>query len=156
MIKYPTGTEIREAQRKQFEELQKIGIKTSEIGKKPRKAKFNNKKYVLDGYKFDSGLEMSYYQYLKNLKLDFKVHEKFTVHDAFKCHGKHERAITYTPDFVRYQDGELLCAYDTKGGKATQTDASSLRMKLFMSYYDVPLYIVTWDKDTQTFVEKQK
>ena len=53
-----------------------------------------------------------------------------------------ERARHYTPDFD-YREGEQLVAEEIKGGKATMTDAASLRMSLFRRRYtDIELRVV--------------
>ncbi|MDH5108486.1 DUF1064 domain-containing protein [Lentilactobacillus kefiri] len=122
------------------------------------RAKFNNSKQEIDGYKFDSKVEAAYYLHLKNLKLDFKIHEKFEIQPAFYLDNPHKResACTYKPDFSIYEDGELISVVDVKGNRATLTEASRLRMKIFMSKYKVPVVIATLDYRTGIFQERVK
>ncbi|GHP12997.1 hypothetical protein YK48G_04220 [Lentilactobacillus fungorum] len=123
----------------------------------PPKAKFNNHKNIVDGHKFDSKIEAAYYQQLKNLKLDFKVHEKFEIQEAFDLpDGHHIRHCVYTPDFSIYSDGKLNSVVDTKGSWVTLTDASSLRMKFFEHQYKAPVIIATYDYQHHVFEEREK
>lgn len=138
MIKYPNGLEVH-----------RVGIK--------HPSKFNNQIHEVDGYKFDSTAELRYYYQLKTLKLNFKVHEKFEILEAFTCNKKHYAHRTYTPDFSVYDDnGVLKEVIDVKGGKATLTTDSSLRMAMFMFRHKVPVLIATYDSKTKTFTEKLK
>lgn len=96
--------------------------------KLPRKGnKFNAHKMSIDGHQFDSKAEGAYYLHLKNLKLDFKIHEKFETLPSFDLQNprKHVRGCTYTPDFSIYEHGNLVSVVDVKGGRATLTRASS-------------------------------
>ncbi|MEX0267458.1 DUF1064 domain-containing protein, partial [Lentilactobacillus buchneri] len=127
--------------------------------KLPRKGnKFNAHKMSIDGHQFDSKAEGAYYLHLKNLKLDFKIHEKFEIQPAFYLDNPHKResACTYKPDFSIYEDGELISVVDVKGNRATLTEASRLRMKIFMSKYKVPVVIATLDYRTGIFQERVK
>lgn len=100
-------------------------------------SKYNSKKVVIDGIKFDSKDEGLYYIYLKEQKelgnvLEFSVQPKFTLLDSYVKYGKKIRAMTYTPDFyVKYPDGteEYI---DVKG---MSTQASEMRRKLFDYFY---------------------
>lgn len=147
MVKYPTGTQIEAA----VKPIVELG---GQIRKATKKNKYHARKYELDGHKFDSGLEAKYYEQLKRLKLDFKVHEKFELIPKFKLDGKTIPKATYTPDFSRYEDGKLISVVDTKGAP-TMTDAARLRMKLFMKKYQVPVIIATWNRKTKTFNERK-
>lgn len=127
--------------------------------KLPKKGnKFNAHKIIIDGHHFDSKAEGAYYLHLKNLKLDFKIHEKFEIQPAFYLDNPHKResACTYKPDFSIYEDGELISVVDVKGNRATLTEASRLRMKIFMSKYKVPVVIATLDYRTGIFQERVK
>ena len=127
--------------------------------KLPRKGnKFNAHKISIDGHRFDSKAEGAYYLHLKNLKLDFKIHEKFEIQPAFYLDNPHKResACTYKPDFSIYEDGELISVVDTKGGDATLTEASRLRMKMFMYRVHVPVVLAVYDYRTGLFEETIK
>lgn len=130
--------------------------KTKSNGKAKRKSKFNNRHVIIDGIEFDSQLEGNYYLHIKALKLDFKYHEAFEIVPRFKLNGKTYQHRVYTPDFTIYEDGELASVIDCKGGSATLTDASRLRMVLFMQKYQVPVVIATWDSKLKVFHEEIK
>lgn len=122
----------------------------------PRKGnKFNARKMNIDGYQFDSKAEGAYYLHLKNLKLDFKIHERFETLPSFDLQNprKHVRGCTYTPDFSIYEHGKLVSVVDVKGGRATLTRASVLRMKMFMAKYQVPVVIAEYDVKNGIFEE---
>lgn len=143
MVKYPTGTKVRPHKRK-----------SRNLKAKPRKIKFNNRHVTIDGITFDSKIEAEYYRHLQALKIDFRYHQSFPLLPKFKIAGKAERGAVYTPDFTIYTDGKLTSVVDTKGNKATMTDASRLRMKFFMYQYHVPVVIATQDRKTKVFEEK--
>lgn len=140
MVKYPTGTRIR-------------------FKKKPRKVtkknKYNAHEMSIDGHQFDSKAEGAYYLHLKNLKLDFKIHEKFETLPSFDLQNprKHVRGCTYTPDFSIYEHGRLVSVVDVKGSRVTLTRASVLRMKMFMAKYLIPVVIAEYDAKNGIFEE---
>lgn len=104
---------------------------------------------------FDSKAEGAYYVHLKNLKLDFKIHEPFTILDSFTLEypKKHVRACKYTPDFSIYEHGKLISVIDIKGANATKTEASVLRMKMFEARYKIPVVIAEYDAKNGIFEE---
>lgn len=73
----------------------------------------------------------------------------------FSCNGKRYSHRVYTPDFVIYQDYKIVKVVDIKGGSATDTTATRLRMIMFMRKYDMPVTIARYDYKTGLFVEKQ-
>ncbi|KRM08678.1 hypothetical protein FD41_GL000095 [Lentilactobacillus farraginis DSM 18382 = JCM 14108] len=113
---------------------------------------------VIDGYRFDSKAEGAYYEHLRNLKLDFKIHEKFEIQPAFYLNNPHKResACTYKPDFSIYENGELISVVDVKGDKATLTETSRLRMKMFMYQMRIPVVLAVYDYRTGLFEETVK
>lgn len=99
--------------------------------------KFNAKKKVVDGIKFDSKAEADYYQQLK-LRLrageikGFGRQPKFEILPKFEKHGKKYRPITYTADFeIHHLDGSVEIV-EVKG---MRTKDYMLRMKLFNFQY---------------------
>ncbi|MCT3390363.1 DUF1064 domain-containing protein [Lentilactobacillus hilgardii] len=126
--------------------------------KRPKQNKYRAKKVVIDGYRFDSKAEGAYYEHLRNLKLDFKIHEKFEIQPAFYLNNPHKResACTYKPDFSIYENGELISVVDVKGDKATLTEASRLRMKMFMYQMRIPVVLAVYDYRTGLFEETVK
>ena len=102
--------------------------------------KYNNKKTIVDGIKFDSEMESHYYIYLKQLKeigevVDFILQPSFLLQEGFNLNGKRIRAITYKADFkVIYKDGheEVI---DVKG-KLTEEFKIKRKMLLY-KYRDI-------------------
>ena len=102
--------------------------------------KYNNKKTIVDGIKFDSEMERHYYIYLKQLKeigevADFILQPTYLLQEGFNLNGKRIRAITYKADFkVIYKDGheEVI---DVKG-KLTEEFKIKRKMLLYR-YRDI-------------------
>ena len=99
----------------------------------PRRAggnKFNAKKVEQDGYRFDSRKEWKRYTDLTLLKHLGDVRE-FRVHPAYELHVNGQRIGKMTLDFyVVWANGEVTWE-DCKGGRATKTEAYSLRKRVF-------------------------
>ena len=102
--------------------------------------KYNNKKTIVDGIKFDSEMESNYYIYLKQLKeigevVDFILQPTYLLQEGFNLNGKRIRPITYKADFkVIYKDGheEVI---DVKG-KITEEFKIKRKMLLYR-YRDI-------------------
>ncbi|NJI80445.1 DUF1064 domain-containing protein [Clostridioides difficile] len=106
-------------------------------------SKYNNKKIVIDGIKFDSKDESEYYLYLKEKKengeiKDFGLQQKFELQPKFKKDGKNYRAITYTVDFAIYKWNGEVVYIDVKG---YSTQQGELRKKLFDYKYQDKILI---------------
>ena len=102
------------------------------------RAKYGNVPTESDGAVFPSKKEARRYQELKLLERAGEIEHlvrqpQFELQPAFTDHdGQSVQAITYKPDFG-YQmplTGEIVVE-EVKGGKATMTEASRLRIKLF-------------------------
>ncbi len=113
-----------------------------------RGSKFGNQKVKADGYTFDSKAEHRRYCELILLLdsgaiTDLTIHPKYTLLDSFKHDGKTIRGISYKPDFEYFERGHRVIE-DVKGGKATQTEAFKMRVKLLLKRYpDVEFRTVT-------------
>ena len=102
--------------------------------------KYNNKKTIVDGIKFDSEMESHYYIYLKHLKeigevVDFILQPTYLLQEGFDLNSKRIRPITYKADFkVIYKDGheEVI---DVKG-KLTEEFKIKRKMLLYR-YRDI-------------------
>ncbi|HBF5457517.1 TPA: DUF1064 domain-containing protein [Clostridioides difficile] len=106
-------------------------------------SKYNNKKIIIDGIKFDSKDESEYYLYLKEKKAngeikDFGLQQKFELQPKFKKDGKSYRAITYTVDFAIYKWNGEVVYIDVKG---YSTQQGELRKKLFDYKYQDKILI---------------
>jgi hypothetical protein len=114
----------------------------------PTKQKFNNRKVKVDGLTFDSQAEYRRYCELKLMEQSgviagLSVHPKYMLQDAFRHRGEIIRAITYKPDFEYFEGGHCVVE-DVKGGRATQTEAFRIRVKLLLKRYpDVEFRTVT-------------
>lgn len=100
--------------------------------------KYNAKKTVVDGIKFDSKKEAKRYKELKALELVGKIDRlelqpRFLLQDGFRYEGKAIRKIEYVADFL-YRDLSTyeLVVEDVKGVK---TDVYKLKKKLFLKRY---------------------
>lgn len=122
-----------------------------------RNQKYNAVKIQVDGIEFDSKAEARYYYDLKAKGVkNFKTQEVFTILETLKLNGKTRQKRVYKPDFTFYDDnGALTKVVDVKGGHATITEASSLRMRVFMDRYKIPITIARLDKRTGIFIEEE-
>ncbi len=103
-------------------------------------------KYERDGIKFDSGLELKHYEYLKahpKVKI-IDDHKTFTLFDkhAFihfpRLKKTHQQPIRYTPDFILEIEGlDKPVAMESKGYARKEY---MLRKKLFMIKYSREYY----------------
>lgn len=103
------------------------------------------KEIELDGYKFDSEKEAHFYQrFIKNCGRNYKVHPTYPLLDKFPVGGYNMRGISYTPDFIVYEEGEIAHVYDVKtslDARAIDT-AAKIRFKLFAHRYHMPVEVV--------------
>lgn len=116
-----------------------------------KKRKYGNKKVQFDGYRFDSIAEKDYY-ILHRKDKNMKMQVPFVLTETMKFDGKTIRKMTYTPDFVFYNDdGTIKKVVDVKG---FATDTFKVKAKVFMAKYNIPLYLAIKDKKTGMFIEK--
>ena len=97
--------------------------------------KYNARKTVVDGIKFDSKMESQMYQQLKVLEKagvikNLKLQPEITLQPAFEDYtGKKTRAIKYRADFSFYDnDLDRFRVVDCKGYK---TAVYKLKKKMF-------------------------
>lgn len=99
--------------------------------------KYKAIKTVIDGYRFDSKAEGSYYLLLKEKQRrgeiqGFKLQPKFVLQESFEKNGKKYRPITYKADFeVIHNDGSIEII-DVKG---FVTKEFAIKLKLFEKRY---------------------
>ena len=98
--------------------------------------KYNNKKTVVDGIKFDSIGESRRYKELKLLEKakvisHLELQPKFELQPRFKKNGKTYRPITYIADF-RYEENGKMIVEDFKG---MRTNIVKLKLKMFEYKY---------------------
>lgn len=84
-----------------------------------RRPKYNAKKTVVDGIKFDSAKESRRYLELKEMHKAGEIERlrlqvPFVLVEGKRIAGKKVRDIVYVADFVYYKDGQMVVE-DTKG-----------------------------------------
>ena len=112
-----------------------------ELSKKPKKSKFNNKKTIVDGLKFDSLKESKRYTELKFLQdnkriADLKMQVKFPiVVNGFKI-------CTYIADFT-YQDlipfSQPKIVEDVKSEFTRKQPVYRLKKKLMIAVHNIEI-----------------
>lgn len=115
------------------------------------RSKYNNKKIIFDGIKFDSKVEAAYYRHLNMLVkagevIKFEMQVPFILQEGFSHPTKRNKsgtpkkipAMKYVADFlVRYADGTEK-VIDVKG---MQTQVFRIKARMFVKRYG-PLYLV--------------
>lgn len=105
------------------------------VNEKPKKNKYNAKKTVIDGIRFDSKKEGHRYRelklqqkagYISNLELQ----PEFVLQEKFKSHGKTIRKIVYKADF-RYKKNGVIVVEDVKGFKKNPVYLIKKKLLLF-------------------------
>lgn len=122
---------------------------------KRRRGKYNAQPVVIDGIRFASKAEGTYYMLTRNKPQKITMQESFEILSAFKINGKRYSARKYKPDFCFYDGEKLARVVDVKGGSATLTTDARLRMLLFMIRYKIPITIARYDYHTGLFTEEQ-
>lgn len=100
-------------------------------------SKYHNKKMIIDGIRFDSKREAERYIELKCMEKqgeisELVIHPKFVLLPGFKYHGKTERAVTYTADFMYKEKNGNKVAEDVKG---VRTEVFNIKRKFFLFQY---------------------
>jgi Protein of unknown function (DUF1064) len=108
--------------------------------------KYNAKKVVIDGIKFDSKIESKYYEYLKDEKskgniIDFEIQPKFLLQEAFEKHGEKVRKIEYKADFKVFLPDGTYQIIDIKG---MMTPVFKLKEKIFKKKFDHKLILLNY------------
>jgi len=102
-----------------------------ELQKLEKQSKYNSKKTWLDGIVFDSQKEANYYS---NLQLLMKVGEikGFCIQPKFILveGNEEERAITYSADFIIFNNDNTYEIVDVKGFESQQWKRTFKQFKL--------------------------
>lgn len=85
------------------------------------------KKHYKDGLKFDSRLELFFYNLLKKENIEFEFQVTYQLFPSFKYDGKSIRPMTLTVDFDLTKFGKNIIV-DTKG---FQRNDNILKWKIF-------------------------
>lgn len=99
-------------------------------------SKYNAKKVIVDGIKFDSKMESDFYKILLDTKVKFSLQPEFILQHKFEKNGKKHLPIVYKGDFMV---GDIV--YDVKG---METQTFIIKRKLFdFQYKDLKLICIT-------------
>ena len=116
--------------------------------------KFNQHVFYSGGVKYDSKLEYNYAVYLLRKHINFVYHpEPIRIVSKYMNGTKKHQGNRYTPDFAIVKNGKIIEYIDTKVN-ATRTTATQLRMSVFCSISDIPLYIASYDKNTGIYTKE--
>ena len=106
--------------------------------------KYNNKKVEVNGIKFPSQLEASYYEYLlerqkQGIVKSFEMQVPFILLDGYELQGRKVQPIKLVLDFVvEYTDGRI--EYQDTKGQVKPMDI--IKKKLFESRYSKELIFI--------------
>lgn len=111
-------------------------------------SKYNAKKVIIDGIKFDSKVEGEYYKHLLQEKeegkiKDFTLQPEFILQPKFEKNGKKYLPIKYKADFKIIHNDDRIEIVDIKG--FTTTDFK-LKNKMFNYNFEYPLTLLTYSK----------
>lgn len=104
-----------------------------------RKSKYNNVKVTIDGIKFDSKAEATYYGQLKELEKsgiikDFKRQIRYPLLDK-----NGTKRLAYIPDFIITTNTGNVYYIDVKG---VLTPATNIKIAYFQHVYGVKVHLV--------------
>lgn len=115
-----------------------------------KKPKYQNKKVIVKGIKFDSKLESNIYlkilELSKTYDFSYKLQPKYELMPKFRLDGECFRAIDYIADFEICINGKVY-VLDAKGLK---TPVFKLKEKLFANKYNKKIICIT---SVKKFVE---
>ncbi len=108
------------------------------------KSKYNNKKTIVNGIKFDSKKEAARYSHLELLNRsgmisDLELQPRFEIIPKHAFNGKTQRKRSYVADF-KYKQGDDTVIEDVKGFK---TAVYKLKRALFLTQYPQYKFIET-------------
>lgn len=119
--------------------------------KRTHAASHFGKKVVLDGFKFDSLKEATFYQrYIKPSGYQFTTQERFTLLETFPLELVKLRQTVYKSDFVVYdKNGSIKHVYDVKNGYTEYAidQKSKIKFSLFARKYGIPVEVVVMRKN---------
>ena len=115
------------------------------------KNKYNARKAVYDGIKFDSEFELKCWIYLEELVKEGRINNlqrqvKFEIIPANSVY----RAVNYVSDFTFYVDNEYIVA-DAKGLVLPEF---RLKQKIFFDKYKKEIYVFKKLSDIDELIEK--
>lgn len=122
---------------------------------KKRANKYNAKKAVVDGIKFDSKAEADYYKHLKELRergdvSHFELQPQYELQPKFTKRGLNFRAINYKADFHVWLPDGTDHVVDVKG---FETADFKIKKKLFEYTHPQELKLITFSKIDGGWIE---
>lgn len=99
--------------------------------------KYGAVKTEIDGYIFASKAEAKRYSYLKIMEKAGHI-TSLVIHPVYPLEINGIKIGRFTADF-EYNDEHGMVVEDVKGGKATKTEAYSLRKRVFEACYGIKL-----------------
>ena len=120
--------------------------------KKGRLNYYNTKKIIVHGIKFDSKLELFFYDLLKDYGIDFKYQVIEVIQNKFKdFDGKSIREIKAIIDFI-IETNHFTWYIDTKGWK---TEVSKIKYKMlkYNKFLNAIPYRVSMPKNKKECIE---
>lgn len=105
----------------------------------PTRNKFNALVRCLDGVNFGSGKELRRWLELQYLQQAGEIHD-LVAHPVYPLIINGRRVGRFTPDSRYVTRAGVITIEEVKGGKATKTEAYSLRKRVFEALY-APLTI---------------
>lgn len=117
--------------------------------------KYKNKRVEMFGFKFDSMVELEFYEYLLAVSQgEVKVHPRYLLQEKFETYGEKFAKIDYVLDF-EYQVAWKTIVVDIKG-KATEV--AKIKRKLFCKKYPeiTLLWLVKYSGNFVDYFENEK
>lgn len=104
--------------------------------------KYNNRKVIVDGIKFDSKHEAEIYSQLKALERcnrisNLQLQVPFILLEKYRINNRTVREIKYIADFTFINSQGQLEVWDAKG---VRTDTYKLKKKLFEYRYGIEIH----------------
>lgn len=117
--------------------------------------KFNNKKVIVNGLKFDSKMESEFYEYLLELKKqglieDFTLQPEFVLQEGFKKRGISFLPIKYKADFQVFLPDGTDYVVDIKG---FETADFKIKKKMFEKRFPQELKLITFSQIDGGWIE---
>lgn len=131
-----------------------VAQKAVKIKEKP--PKYGNKKTVLNGIIFDSGLEAHFYRLLILVNIKFRLKVEYVLHEGFVYGGEKIKPSKIIPDFIIYDNFQNLVAIvDTKGRRTAKWSLQFklLKYQLFKQGIIVPIFTPSTKAECQKVID---
>lgn len=143
---------------------EKVGPKKAKVAEKSpkselkgvKKHKYNAKKVVEDGVKYDSKLELAFKHLLDANGIEYTMKIKYNLQEKFRYLGEAIRAINIFPDFIITKGALSVAIVDTKGVRTEvyKLKAKMLKKKLFEMNHEIPIFTPRNKKQMQETIDE--